>query len=56
LEKEKIMDITEMKIDNGLDEILTVADFMEKYAKNYPAINEEQFKKQLQKMEKSLIS
>jgi len=45
------MNISELKIDNGLDDVSTVGEFLEKYAKNYPKIDEEEFKKQLIRME-----
>jgi hypothetical protein len=49
------MDIAEMTIDSVMDEILTVDDFMKEYGCSYPTINEEQFVKQLEHMDKMLI-
>jgi len=47
--------ISELKLEGLLDGVTTVGEFLEKYAGMYPAMNEDEFKKQLDYLDKELL-
>lgn len=49
------MNISDLKLVGLMDGITTVGEFLEKYTNIYPAINEKEFSKHLEKLDKEIL-
>lgn len=50
------MNISDLKLEGLMDDVVTVGDFLEKYAGMYPPVNEEDFKKKLESLEQEMLN